>query len=154
MSALEDWIGRTRTERAELDPEAARRYAAAIGAPLDVERAFPPLGHWAWFNETVGPGDLGPDGHPRRGVFMPPVELPRRMFASARFRFFAPLALGRAAELAITIADLRRRAGRTGELVLVDVERRLVQDGAEKLAETQTIVYREAGAPTPPVEDL
>jgi len=154
MSELEDWIGRTRVESCVLDPEFARRYAAAIGAPLDVERAFPPLGHWAFFNEAVGPSDLGADGHPRRGLFLPPVELPRRMFAAARFRFEAPLELGRAAELGSTIADIRRRDGRTGALVLVDVERRLSQGGAPKVVETQTIVYREAGAPTRPVADL
>jgi 3-methylfumaryl-CoA hydratase len=149
MSALEDWIGRTRAEEAVLDPELARRYAAAMGAPLDVERVFPPLGHWAYFNEAAAPADLGPDGHPRRGGFMPPVELPRRMFAAAEFRFEAPLALGEPAERVSTIADVRRRAGRSGELVLVDVEHRLRQAGDLKLSDTQTIVYREAGAPTP-----
>lgn len=150
---LAAWIGRTRTERATLDPELARRYAGAMGAPLDVEARLPPLGHWAYFNEVAAPEDLGPDGHPRRGRFLPPVALPRRMFASAQFRFEAPLILGAPAELVSTIADVRRRAGRTGELVLVDVARRLSQEGALRLSETQTIVYREAGAPTPSVAD-
>lgn len=154
MSEIEDWIGRTRVERAMLEPELVRRYAAALGAPLEVERTFPPLGHWAFFNEAASPSDLGPDGHPRRGGFLPPVEPPRRMFAAAEFRFEGALELGRAAELASTIADVRRRDGRSGPLVLVDVTRRLEQAGSLKLIETQTIVYREAGAPTPPVEDL
>ena len=126
-----------------------------MGASLDVEAAFPPLGHWAYFNDAVEPEELGSDGHPRRGRFLPPVELPsRRMFASAEFRFEAPLTLGAPAELAQTIADVRQRSGRTGELVLVDVARRLSQGGAlEGLTETQTIVYREAGEPTPAVTD-
>jgi 3-methylfumaryl-CoA hydratase len=149
---LEAWIGRPRTWRARLDAELARRYAAAVGAPLDVERVFPPLGHWAYFNETVGPGDLGPDGHPRRGLFMPPVALPRRMFAAADFRFAAPLELGEAAELDVRVVDIRHRTGRIGELMLVDVERRLSQGDTEKLVETQTIVYR-AGEATAPVVD-
>ena len=153
MSAIEDWIGRTQAEQAVLDPEVCRRYAAAMGARLDVEGAFPPLGHWAYFNEAAAPTDLGPDGHPRRGGFMPPVALPRRMFAAASFRFEGPLELGSPAERVSTIADVRRRTGRSGELVLVDVERRLSQRGAAKLTETQTIVYREAGAPTSPVVD-
>jgi 3-methylfumaryl-CoA hydratase len=150
---LESWIGRTRAQTAVLDPELARRYAGAMGAPLEVESHFPPLGHWAYFNDVVGPGELGPDGHPRRGIFLPPAALPRRMFASATFRFEAPLALGEPAELTSAIADIRRRSGRTGELVLLDVERDLSQAGALKLTETQTIVYREAGDPTPAVED-
>jgi 3-methylfumaryl-CoA hydratase len=153
VSALTDWVGRTRTDTAVLDPELARRYAAAMGVDLDVEARFPPLGHWAYFNDAVEPSELGPDGHPKRGRFLPPVELPRRMFASASFAFAAPLALGQPAQLDQTIADVRQRSGRTGALVLVDVERRLSQAGVLKFTETQTIVYREAGEPTPAVAD-
>jgi len=150
---LESWIGRTRSQTAILDPEIARRYAAAMGASLDVEAAFPPLGHWAYFNDAVGPEQLGPDGHPRRGLFMPPVPLPRRMFAQASLRFEATLALGEVADLTSTITDIRRRSGRSGELILMDVARELTQSGQLKLTETQTIAYRDAGAPTPPVPD-
>jgi 3-methylfumaryl-CoA hydratase len=150
---LSAWIGRTRTDAATLDPELARRYAAAMGEPLDVAASFPPLGHWAYFNDAVEPSELGPDGHPKRGRFLPPVALPRRMFASATFAFSAPLTLGAPTELTQTIADVRQRSGRTGELVLVDVERRLSQAGALRLTETQTLVYREAGEATPAVAD-
>jgi 3-methylfumaryl-CoA hydratase len=150
---LDAWIGRTRTQTTVLDPEIARRYAAAMGAPLDVEARFPPLGHWAYFNDAVGPDQIGSDGHPKRGLFMPPVPLPRRMFASATLGFEAPLALGEAAELNSTVTDIRRRSGRTGELVLVDVARRLSQGGVVKLTDTQTIVFREAGEATPVVPD-
>ncbi|HEY2709918.1 MAG TPA: hypothetical protein VGI95_17860 [Caulobacteraceae bacterium] len=153
MSELADWIGRTRTDTAILDAEIARRYAAAMGGALEVEARFPPLGHWAYFNDAVEPDELGPDGHPKRGRFLPPVELPRRMFASATFEFASPLTLREPAELTQTIADVRQRSGRTGELVLVDVARRLSQAGGLKLTELQTIVYREAGEPTPAVAD-
>jgi 3-methylfumaryl-CoA hydratase len=148
---LESWIGRTRIQDAVLDAELARRYAAAMGCGLDVEQAFPPLGHWAYFNDAVGPADLGPDGHLRRGMFQPPVALPRRMFASATLALHAPLTLGAPATLTSTITDIRQRSGRTGELVLVDMKRELAQIGVPRLTELQTIVYREAGAPTPPV---
>ncbi|HUO11997.1 MAG TPA: hypothetical protein VMU37_04495 [Caulobacteraceae bacterium] len=150
---LEAWIGRSRTQHAVLDPDVVRRYAAAMGADLDVERTFPPLGHWAYFNDAVDPADLGPDGHPRRGLFLPPIPLPRRMFASSELRFEAPLVLGEPAELGSTIADLRRRSGRSGELVLMDVLREITQEGHLRITETQTIAYREAGDPTPPVVD-
>jgi 3-methylfumaryl-CoA hydratase len=153
VTELTDWIGRTRCDTAVLDPDLARRYAAAMGVDLNVETRFPPLGHWAYFNDAVEPTELGPDGHPKRGRFLPPVELPRRMFASATFAFADPLALGQPAQLDQTIADVRQRSGRTGALVLVDVERRLSQAGALKLTETQTIVYREAGEATPVVAD-
>ena len=112
MTNLADWIGHARTDTAVLDPEIARQFAAAIGADLDVAAHFPPLGHWAYFNDAVGPLELGLDGHPKRGGFLPPVELPRRMFASAALRFEAPLALGDAAELTQTIRSEERRVGK------------------------------------------
>lgn len=148
-----DWIGRSRVQTAILEPEVARRYAAAMGASLDVEASFPPLGHWAYFNDAVAPGDLGPDGHPRRGLFLPPIAQPRRMFASSALRFEAPLVLGEIAELGTTVADIRHRSGRTGDLVLMDVLREITQEGRLRITETQTIVYREAGAPTAAAAD-
>jgi 3-methylfumaryl-CoA hydratase len=153
MTDLAEWIGRTRSDTQTLDPESARRFAAALGVNLDVTAHFPALGHWAYFNDAVQPSGLGPDGHPKRGGFLPPVELPRRMFASATLTFAAPLQLGEPAQLDQRIADVRQRSGRTGALVLVDVERRLSQAGALALTETQTIVYRGAGEATPAVVD-
>jgi 3-methylfumaryl-CoA hydratase len=151
---IESWVGRTRVQHATLEPELAVRYAAAFGSPLDVAAHFPPLGHWAYFNDAAEPDQLGPDGHPRRGLFLPPIVLPRRMFASSTLAFEAPLELGRPAELTSTIADLRRRAGRqSGEMVLMDQRRELTQGGSLKLTETQTIVYREMGDATPAVKD-
>jgi 3-methylfumaryl-CoA hydratase len=150
---LETWIGRVRTQTAVLDPEIARRYAAAMGAHLDVAARFPPLGHWAYFNDAVEPAQLAPDGHPRRGVFLPPIELPRRMFASSSLAFHAPLALGEPATMTTTIADIRRRSGRSGELILMDTRRELTQGGALKLSEIQTIAYRDVGPATPPIVD-
>lgn len=153
---LDGWrafVGRTETRRQVLDVEAARRFAAAVGADLDVEGGLPPLAHWAYFLEAVGPAGLGADGHPRRGEgLLPPVRLPRRMFASAAMTFAEPLILGRDAELTLTVAKVSHRAGRTGDLVFVDVDRSLVQDGRVRLTERQTIVYRGIGEPTPPVE--
>ena len=151
---IEAWrahIGKTDIRRQRLDVENLRRFAAAQGADLTVERQAPPLAHWAYFLETVGPAAIGPDGHPRRGGLMPPVRLPRRMFASAVMTFSAPLILDEEAELTVTVADVRHRSGRTGDLVFVEVDRRISQDGAERLTERQTIVYRGLSEPAPPV---
>jgi 3-methylfumaryl-CoA hydratase len=153
IEAWRGWIGRAETRRQVLDPEIARRYAAAVGSDLDIERAFPPLGHWAYFVDVAGPDGLGPDGHPKRGGdgLMPPITLPRRMFAAGSLEFVEPLALGQAVELNLTIADVRHRAGRSGDLVFVEVDRALTQAGRARIQERQTIVYRDAGGPTPPV---
>jgi 3-methylfumaryl-CoA hydratase len=153
VEAWRGWIGRTETRRQRLDPEIARRYAAAVGSDLDIERVFPPLGHWAYFVDVAGPDGLGPDGHPKRGGdgLMPPITLPRRMFAAGALEFVEPLALGQDAELTLTIADVRHRAGRSGDLVFVEVDRTLTQNSRPRILERQTIVYRDAGEPTPPV---
>ncbi|HEY3887994.1 MAG TPA: hypothetical protein VGL73_05420 [Caulobacteraceae bacterium] len=155
---IEAWrghIGRSETRGQIIDAEIMRRFAAAIGADLDVERRAPPLAHWAFFLEVVGPGDIGPDGHPRRdrGI-MPAISLPRRMFASAVLRFGAPLVLGREAELSLTVADVKHRVGKTGQLVFVEVDRVLTQDGRERVNERQTIVYRAAGEATPAIQPV
>jgi 3-methylfumaryl-CoA hydratase len=154
---LEGWrrhIGRRETRRQTLDSESLRRYAAAVGSPLDIARAPPPLAHWAYFLDTVATEGLGPDGHPKRGGLIPPITLPRRQFAAAEIRCRHPLVLEAPAELTLTIADIRHRRGRAGDLVFVELDRRLAQDGDEILAERQTIVYRDAGdrvAPVTPV---
>ena len=113
----------------------------------------PPLGHWAYFVDVVGPDGLGADGHPKRGGdgLMPPVTLPRRMFAAGALEFLESLALARDAELVLTIADVRHRSGRSGDLVFVEVDRVLSQEGRPRIQERQTIVYRDAGEPTAPV---
>jgi 3-methylfumaryl-CoA hydratase len=155
---IETWrghIGRSEVRHQIIDAETVRRFAAAVGADLDVEHKAPPLAHWAFFLEVVGPGDIGPDGHPKRGRgIMPAISLPRRMFASAAMRFGEPLSLGRAAEQTLTVADVRHRVGKTGELVFVEVDRVLTQDDRERVTERQTIVYRAAGEATPAVQPL
>src|SRR5579859_6549761 len=152
---IEAWrthVGRREIRRQRLDVESLRRFAAAQGADMDVQRRPPPLAHWAYFVETVGPGGIGPDGHPRRGGLLPPVRLPRRMFAAAVMTFAEPLTLDAEGEMSITVADVRHRTGKTGDLVFVEVDRRLSQDGRERLTERQTIVYRSLGEPVPPIE--
>ncbi|WP_157215417.1 hypothetical protein [Flavisphingomonas formosensis] len=157
---LAEWrgaIGRSFTRTQLLDTESLRRFSVAIGGDGKVEEAQPPLGHWAWFLETSADAEIGADGHPRRGAFLPDIpELPRRMFASTAIRFEAPLLLDAPAEAETRIGDMRHKAGRSGDLLFVDVDRILTQQGAVRVSERQTLVYRaEAGEVAPltmPVE--
>jgi 3-methylfumaryl-CoA hydratase len=153
MTALDDadvarWrmaVGRTAQSRECLGAEPLRRFALAIGADPAVETVPPPLAHWAYFLPAPADGTIGPDGHPERGDFLPPVSLPRRMFAAGAMEFLAPLALEREARLDARIADVSHKRGRTGDLVFVEVERTVAQDGAPRVRERQSYVYRDWG---------
>ncbi len=147
------WIGRCERQTELLDAQALRRFASAVGDDLDVVRAPRGLAHWAFFLPACDAAELAEDGHQRRGGFLPPVSMPRRMFAASEMNFGAALRLGEEAMLTSTIAELKYKAGKSGELVFVEVERRVSQAGAECVRELQTIVYRQAGEPTPPVEE-
>lgn len=145
------WIGREERRSERLDGEALRRFAAAIGESLDVARDWPSLGHWAFFLPVVAADEVGEDGHPRRGGFLPPITLPRRMFAAAEMTFDAALEPDVEAVRTSTIDDVRHRDGASGTLVLVDVSHRIVQHGRLCVTERQTIVYRDGGGATPAI---
>ena len=149
-TALDEWksaVGRTEIRNEVLEFESLRRYALAVGSDPAIERVPPPLAHWAFFLPQPEDPELGPDGHPRRGGFLPAITLPRRMFAAAAIAFEAPLVLGGNAEQVSTIADVTHKSGKSGELVFVEVERVLSQGGVVRVRERQSYVYRAMGDP-------
>jgi 3-methylfumaryl-CoA hydratase len=154
---LSAWIGRTETRA---DIIAADR-VAAMAATLDWETApapgdaLPPGWHWLFFNPSVRAREVGPDGHPIRGGFLPPVPLPRRMWAGGRLRFEAPLRVGETAQRDSEILKVEAKSGRSGALVFVTVRHRLSGAAGLAVEEEHDIVYRPlpapgATAPTPP----
>lgn len=149
-AAVEQWrsyVGRTEERRQILELESLRRFALAVDSDLDVQRRMPPLGHWAFFLPEPQDCDLGPDGHPKKGGFLPPVTLPRRMFAGASILFNRPLLLGTEAVMTSTIKSVEHKSGRSGELVFVTVERVIAQDNINAIVETQNYVFRGEGTP-------
>ena len=147
---LGDWIGR-KERRADVISawpiaalSAALDYEAAEPAPGD---AVPPGWHWLYFLEAARAGELGDDGHPRRGGFLPPVSLPRRMWAGGRIEFRRPLRIGDRARRDSTILKVERKAGRSGELVFVTVRHEVTANGSVAVSEEHDIVYREAAQP-------
>lgn len=139
-------VGRAEQRSETIAAEPLRRFALAIGADPDVERFAPPLAHWAFFLPEASDGAIGPDGHPRRGGFIPDIPLPRRMFAASAMEFHRTLEIGQTATATSRIADVRHKQGRTGDLVLVDVERTIEQGGLPMVSERQSFVYRGEGA--------
>ena len=126
----------------------ARRYAATLGDVRYEEPDALPLGHqWGLFLVVVSPGQAGPDGHPRRGGFIPAIRLERRMFAGSRMERHGPFRLGVETDLHQTIKDVQRKEGGVGELMFVEVESRYLQAGNLVTTEVQTLVYLDAAAP-------
>ena len=151
-AALEDWkgaVGRTETRHELLEFESLRRYALAVGADPAIETHLPPLAHWAFFLPQPQDGEIGEDGHPKRGGFLPAITLPRRMFAAADIRFEAPLVLGGDAQMVSSIAEVTHKSGKSGDLVFVEVDRVISQGSVVRVRERQSYVYRDMGDPAP-----
>ncbi len=146
------WIGRSQTLHDHIGPTPVAALAATLdhpAAPVQSGSALPPLWHWLYFLPLHRQSELGPDGHARRGGFLPPVALPRRMWAGSQFTFHAPVRVGDAAARTSTIEDVRAKPGRTGPLVFVKVRHELHCNGQAQAALTEhhDIVYREAPVP-------
>jgi 3-methylfumaryl-CoA hydratase len=153
---LQDWLGRTETveDTATATPYAA--LAATLDWPLTGAPQRPPTGtplphlwHWLYFLPIYPQSEIGPDGHAQRGGFLPPVPLPRRMWAGSDFEFHEPLLIGDALSRTSTIVDVKEKSGRTGSLIFVKVRHEVRRNGAQTVALTEhhNIVYR--GAPQP-----
>ncbi len=152
MENLETWVGRSETST---DVITGTPYAA-LSATLDRQvlrppagTPLPPLWHWLYFLPLYKQSEVGPDGHARRGEFLPPVPLPRRMWAGSEFEFRQPLCIGDEVRRVSTIAGISEKAGRSGSLVFVKVRHELRRNGESALAivEAHDIVYREAARP-------
>lgn len=149
-SEFADWIGRRETVREIAAVEAAAGMIATLDrdeAPPRPGDPLPPLRHWMFFNPKVRPGEIGPDGHPKRGLFLPPVPLPRRMFAGARVSFHAAIGLGEEMTRESEITDIVRKTGRSGELVFVTIRHRVSAAAGLAIEEEQDIVYRDVAGP-------
>lgn len=155
LEQLREWIGRSETRTETLAPEPVLALAATLD--LDGEavasQPLPPLWHWLYFLPRAQQRDLGADGHPALGGFLPPVPLPRRIWAGGELTFSRGLRVGDTVTKTSTITDVQHKSGRTGELWFVTVEHVLTVDGETALTERHDIVYRampERGAPQPP----
>jgi 3-methylfumaryl-CoA hydratase len=140
-----DWVGRSEEVSDVLEPARSNALRAALGESdaLAAGAELPLLHHWLYFWNVQPPAGLGVDGHPAKGGFLPPVPLPRRMWAGGRLTFLAPLKLGERATRTSTILKVEAKSGRSGNLVFVTVEHRLSGEAGLAIVEEQDIVYRE-----------
>lgn len=152
LSHLRQWIGRSETLNGEITRAPVRALNATFDYPdLDITAGMPlpPLWHWLYFLPTHRQSELGPDGHARRGGFLPPVPLQRRMWAGSQFEFHSPLNVDDSVRRVSTIDDVAVKEGRTGRLVFVKVRHELFRAGRSEKAITEfhDIVYRDAKRP-------
>jgi 3-methylfumaryl-CoA hydratase len=152
---LKAWKGRTETLTDTVTAAPVRMLRATLDLPEGSATELPPLWHWLYFLPSARQSELGPDGHPRRGGFLPPVPLPRRMWAGGQLEFFSPLHVGDEVRRLSTIDDVKFKTGRTGELCFVRVRHEVSSPRGLALREFHDIVYRPeavAGAPEPAYE--
>jgi len=142
------WIGRRQESQDRISFTLVKRIAATLGEPAPRSgESLPPLWHWAFFQEPVTADELGPDGHPALGGFLPPAHNRNRMWAGSRLEFYQPLTVEADVTCVSTILNVEEKHGRTGSLLFVTVRHEYFQDGKRALQDEQDIVYRE---PTPP----
>jgi 3-methylfumaryl-CoA hydratase len=149
MDELKTWIGRSMTVQDCVGPTPVVALTATLDHPaaaVPEGTPLPPLWHWLYFLPMHRQSEIGPDGHALRGGFLPPVPLPRRMWAGSQFEFRAPIRVGDRVSRTSTIADVTMKSGRSGQLVFVRVRHELHGNGAAEaaLVEFHDIVYREA----------
>lgn len=156
LARLQAWIGRTET----LTDDIVCAPVRALSATLDRDDALPAPGtplpalwHWLYFLPQHRQSEIGPDGHAKRGGFLPPVPLPRRMWAGGRLQWQPenPLVVGDAVQRISTIESVTHKSGRTGDLLFVLVKHAVHNARGLALAEEHDIVYRAAAQATDPV---
>src|SRR5579871_630566 len=142
------WVGRSEEHVDVFEPARSNALLVALGGEGEgkVGDPLPWLHHWLYFWDVRPPVGLGTDGHPARGGFLPPVALPRRMWAGGRLTFHAPLTLGETVTKTSTITKVEAKSGKSGTLVFVTVEHKLSGAAGLAIVEEQDLVYREAAA--------
>jgi 3-methylfumaryl-CoA hydratase len=159
LAHLQSWVGKTETLDDELSAAPVRGLSATLDCddalPVSGSTLLPPLWHWLYFLPQHRQSEIGPDGHAKRGGFLPPVPLPRRMWAGGRLRWLPenPLLVGQAVRRVSRIESVTHKAGRTGDLLFVLVKHEVHNARGLAVTEEHDIVYRavaQAGDPVPP----
>lgn len=160
IAGLQDWVGRERIVEDEIGLASARRIAGMLDidpASLKQGDALPP--HWftMFFPDIARQSDIGPDGHPNKGVFLPPIPLPRRMGAGRRVTIDGSLRIGTPAIKRAIVAQVLPKIGRTGRMAILTMRHVIESEGRVIAIDEFDAMYREAPAPgqaspqTPPV---
>ncbi|WP_337184055.1 MaoC family dehydratase N-terminal domain-containing protein [Shinella sp.] len=140
------WIGRKSRREERITPRQLAEFRVTFGALLD-ERPVPPGFHWCLVPDLAPAADLGRDGHPRPGIFVPELLLPRRMWAGGEIAFAREIPPDTLMERASTVRDVVSKSGSTGPLAFVTIDHEWFADGVPVLRERQDLVYRKDPKP-------
>ena len=154
MNLLTTWVGKQEILNDEVSSAPVRALSATLDRddPLPVRGdELPALWHWLYFLPMAKQSQIGPDGHAKRGGFLPPVPLPRRMWAGGRLEWHLPIKVGNAIKRISTIESVTHKSGRTGDLLFVLVKHEVYNAQGLCLTEEHDIVYRPAAQPGDPV---
>ncbi|HBQ52869.1 MAG TPA: hypothetical protein DD790_00105 [Erythrobacter sp.] len=155
MSDWADWIGREQRAADRLDPGLAARWHATFDHGAPASTAMPQGIHFCLCTPEAPTARLGPDGHPLReddpASFLPPIPLPRRMWASSDIEFRAPMTIGATIERTSRVVSITPKSGSRGEMVFVEIDHETSADGKLAVRERQSAVYLEALAPDAPL---
>jgi 3-methylfumaryl-CoA hydratase len=145
LEELQQWVGRSRVGRDVACAAPLRGLAALLDheTPPWQMGQLPPLGHWFYFLPHERQCDIAADGHAKRGDFLPPISLPRRMWAGGRIEFLQPISIGAELERVSTITSITPKDGSSGHMVFVVLRHEIRVNGQSALIEEQDIVYRE-----------
>ena len=139
--SYDEYVGRAQTATDEVSPRLLAGLAATLG--VETPEVMPPLWHWMLFQDWVPPERIGPDGHPKRGGFLPPVhDLPRRMWAGGRVTWHGALRVGDRVSRTSTIQRVQEKQGGAGRLVFVTVKHVIDGPSGPAIEEEQDLVYR------------
>lgn len=144
---FDDWLGKTESLSQSIGPDPARGLAALLDrpeTPVAPGAPLPALWHWCYFLETTPQREIAVDGHARKGGFLPPIDLPRRMWAGSRFRFHHPLRIGESVTRHSRIENIEYKQGRSGQLAFVQVAHEYRSPAGLAFSEQHDIVYRQS----------
>ncbi len=160
---LQDWVGKTERVKDRIYPTPVRALALTLDHPqLAVEEGapLPEIWHWLYFLPLVAQSEIGVDGHPRRGGFLPPIALERRMWASGRLVFYQDVRIGEEITKTSEILKISEKEGKAGKMVFVTVKHSISSARGVAIDEEQNIVYLPMpktyvpAPPNPAPEDL
>ena len=153
LEHLRQWVGRKESHRDLATAWPIAAMAATLDRrdpPLREGDAIPEGWHWLYFLETAPASELAHDGHPKRGGFLPPVTLPRRMWAGGRLDFRRPIRIGEPLSRESEILSVEPKSGMSGHLVFVTVRHTVTASNDIAVVEEHDIVYRDAAQPGVP----